>query len=157
MVTLSSQMIQDMASQETGEAVLVLLTIEHADLVTPIRVTSDGVQTISNGNTFEPCPFRIVLPAEVENEPFEMQLEIDNVDRRVIDTLRTLKSSPTVRVQVVRASTPDTIEYEAFGFELKGADADMYTVRGRLVRQDLISEPYPAGRFTPYLFPGLYV
>lgn len=49
MATYSAQMVADMMARETGEAILVLVTISHALLPTPIRVTSDAVDTVSRG------------------------------------------------------------------------------------------------------------
>ena len=41
---------------QTDEAYLVLIKIDHDDMENPIRVTSNGVITVSNGETFHPYP-----------------------------------------------------------------------------------------------------
>jgi len=50
--TLSSLALQGIYSQETGTAYIVLLTLSHPTLPAPIRVTSDAVITVSQGNTY---------------------------------------------------------------------------------------------------------
>ena len=58
--------VKDLTALECGTAWLVLLTLDHPDLDQPIRVTSDGVATISNGLLYDPFPFEIILPDDVE-------------------------------------------------------------------------------------------
>ena len=64
MRTLSSAAQAAVFAAQTGEAFLVLLELNHADLATPIRVTSDAVATVSNGDTYTPFPFFISLPGK---------------------------------------------------------------------------------------------
>ena len=155
-VILSTEMLQAMAAQETAEVIVALLTIEHSDLAGPLRISSDPTGTTSNGEDYTFFPYRIRLPSNEENTPPEMQLEVDNVDRVIIRTLRTISSAATVGLQIVRASDPDTVEFEANDFTLRNCEGNSMTVSGSLTREVFTNEPYPAGRFTPFLFPGLY-
>jgi len=153
---ISPEMFRAMASQETGEAIIMLIKISHQDLSTPILVTSDAVDTIHLAETYQTFPFRITLPLNTADGPPEMRLEIDNVDRRIIETLRVISGPPTVDLKIVRGSAPDTVEFQALGFVLRDVNADALRVTGRLERRDFTNEPFPAGRFTPALFPGLF-
>jgi len=154
--TLSAEMIRAMAAQETGDAIILLLKLNHTDLSTPILVTSDTVDTIHLADTYQPFPFRITLPTNTADAPPEMRLEIDNVDRTIIETLRTISGPPTVDLKIIRASAPDVVEAQFLGFILRDVTADVMQVSGRLARKDYGSEPFPAGRFTPAMFPGLF-
>ena len=80
-MTLSAGGLGELAAQETGTAWLVLLTITHPGLPTPIRVTSDGVVTVHNGNTFDPFPFEVTLPDDVEGRAPQAHLRIDNTSQ----------------------------------------------------------------------------
>jgi hypothetical protein len=57
-VTLTDTATRELAEQDCATAWLVLLEITHAELPTPLRLTSDGVAAISNGATYEPSRSR---------------------------------------------------------------------------------------------------
>jgi hypothetical protein len=153
-VTLTAR--QALYAQETGEAFLVLLTMDHADLGAPIRVSSDAVDTVSRGNTFLAFPFQLSLPDDTDDRPPRARLTIDNVDRTIVQTLRQISSAPTVLIEVVRGADPNTVEAAFPDFELSNASYDVLTVQGDLTLESFLREPYPAARFTPAGFPGLF-
>ncbi len=154
---LSSAMLQDIYSQQTGEAVLVLLTLDHTDLGSPLRVSSDAVDTVSNGDTFVAFPFDIVLPDEPEDDRSpRARLRISNVEQDITDTLKTISGAPTITMQIIRASAPDTIEVSWPDFKLREATYDSLYVQGELTLDDFMLEPYPADIYAPSTFPGLF-
>lgn len=148
----------------TSEAFLVLLTIEHASLAEPIRVTTDQIDTlssgvkgvISNGVEYVGFPFEIILPDENENTLPRATLRLDNVDRTIVQAVRSITSAPDVTMQVVLASDPDTVEAEITNFQLRNVTANAQVVEGELTTTQYDEEPYPAGRFTPNGFGGLF-
>ena len=142
--------------QETSEAFLVLLEIDHADLASPIRVTSDGVDTTSGGETFVAYPFEMSLPSNPETGVSQAQLTIDNVSQDIITSIRNITTPPSVVIRVVLASAPSTIEAEFSGFELKNVSYDALTITGTMTIESFMSEPYPGGSFLPSSFPGLF-
>ncbi len=155
--TLSSTMLQTLYKQNTGEVVLILITIDHDDLVSPIRVTSDAIDTVSNSNTFVAFPFEIVLPDEPEGTKSpRATIRVSNVDRTIADTLRSISSAPTMTLQVVLGSDPDTVEVEWPGFKLRNVQITDLSIQGELDLDDFILEPYPADIYTPSTFPGLF-
>jgi hypothetical protein len=147
---------QAVFAQETGEAILVLMEIDHPDLAEPIRVTHNDIDVVSNGSTYIAFPFQIELPTDSDNKAPTARLTIDNVDRRITETVRQIQSPPTVDMRVVRGSDPDTIETEFPQFQLRNITYDAQTISGELNVEQFAAEPYPAGRFTPAEFPGLF-
>lgn len=143
-------------ASQTGEAFLCLVTIAHADLSSPVRVSSDAVATSSRGDSFVAFPFEIVLPQDSEDSPPKSRLKIDNVDRDIVRKLRSVSSAPTVLIEIVRGADPDTVEASFPDFRLRDARYDVLTVEGDLDLEDFISEPYPAGVFSPAYFAGLF-
>lgn len=143
-------------AQETAEAFLILLTIDHADLDEPIRVTSDAVDTVSRGETYIRFPFAVTLPDDRDDQMVRAQLTIDNVDRRIVNTLRSISGPPTVTLEVVLGSDPNTVEAGPFEFTLRNARYNALTVAGDLVFEDILNEPIPGDAFTPGNFPGLF-
>ena len=78
----------------------------HPELDQPIRVTSDGVETMSNGNVFAPLPFEVTLPDDVEGRTPQAQLRIDNTSQEIVAILRGLATPPVLTIQIVRCEQP---------------------------------------------------
>jgi len=63
-MTLTDIATRELAAQDCATPWLVLLEISHPQLPAPLRLTSDGVATLSNGASYEPFPFEVTLPDE---------------------------------------------------------------------------------------------
>jgi hypothetical protein len=153
---LSTPAQQALFAPETGDAFIVLLTISNTALAEPICVTSDEVITISNGVSFVPFPFDLVLPNDMDSKSYRAKLVIDNIDRSIVQAVRSLTTAPSVLIQIVRAATPDVIEAQFVDFTLTNVTYDAYRVQGDLTVEDFTAEPFPAAIFSPGLFPGLF-
>ena len=153
---LSGPAQQALFAQETGDAFIVLLTISHDALAEPIRVTSDEVIAVSDGESFVPFPFDLVLPTDIDSKSYRAKLVIDNIDRSIVQAVRSLATAPSVLIQIVRAATPDVIEAQFVDFTLTNVTYDSWRVQGDLTVEDFTAEPYPATLFSPGLFPGLF-
>jgi Domain of unknown function (DUF1833) len=151
-VTLSAGGLGELAAQETGTAWLVLLTITHPGLPTPIRVTSDGVVTVHNGNTFDPFPFEVTLPDDVEGRAPQAHLRIDNTSQEIIALLRGLVTPPSLTIKIVRSADPNYVERVWSGLEWRASTYDIGAITGTLTVEDLALEEFPYvtfdGRFT---------
>jgi hypothetical protein len=156
-VSLSSTFVNAINAPRTDEAFLVLLTIDHPDLASPLRLTTDGVDTTSNGNTFVPFPFDIALPRQDDETSGALaRLTIDNADRRVTEALRSVNSAPQVDLEVVLASDPDTVEATWPTFQLTNARVTLETVEGDLVLEIYDQTAFPSARMDPENFPGIF-
>lgn len=153
---ISSLSRQSLYAGETGDAFLVLLTLSHASLAEPIRVTSDAVDTLSRGDSFIAFPFEISLPDDEDRRPPRARLVIDNIDRRIVQAVRSLSSAPSVLIEIVRAADPDTVEARFVDFKLANVTYDSSVVEGDLTVEDFTAEPFPSASFSPSLFPGLF-
>lgn len=144
-------------AQTTDAALLNLLTIDHDDLSVPVRVTDNRANVTSRGDVYTALGFTIALPAETEGELPQVRLTIDNVSQALVTEIRTLGSPLTVTVEVVVASDPDTVEVGPYQFTLRAVDYDQFVIEGTLgFEEDFLTEPFPARRFTPTDFPGLF-
>lgn len=153
---LSLSAINAINSEETDEVFLILLTISHASLATPIRVTSDNVDTVSRGNLFVAYPFELSLPEDSETLSARASLKIDNVDRSIIASIRNMNNSPDILMEIIRAASPDIVEASFPDFKMTNISYDVLTVSGDLTIEDFTAEPYPADRFAPAYFPSLF-
>lgn len=154
--SVSATFLTAVHGAETGEAFLALITIDHASLAQPIRVTSDAVDTVSRGDTYVRYPFQVELPSDVEDRPPTARLTIDNVHRDILLTLRALPSAPTIAIEIVLGSDPDTVEAAFPDFTLRDIGFDALTIEGELTVEHYDTEPFPAGVFSPADFPGLF-
>ena len=154
--TLSSAARAALYAEQTDEAFLVLLTLEHASMDEPIRVSSDAVATVSRGDSFVAYPFDLQLPDDADGRPPRARLTIDNVDRTIVLALRQLDSPPRLTIEIVRAADPDTVEASFAELQLLNVSYDAQTVTGELGIEDISAEPYPAHDFVPSLAPGLF-
>lgn len=147
---------QSLNAAESNDTFLVLLTLSHADLAEPLRVSSDGQDTLSRGNNFIAYPFELSLPSDEDNRAPRAHLTIDNVDRQIVQAVRTLTSAPTALIEIIRAADPDTVEAKFEDFKLTNVFYDAHTVEADLTIEDFTAEPYPAASFSPSLFPGIF-
>jgi hypothetical protein len=147
---------QGVFAQETGDAILILVRISHPSLSDDIRVTSNSVDTVSNGETFIAFPFDMELAQDKDDELPTARLTIDNVSREITQAIRQITSPATVRTQVVRGDDPDTIEADQPDFQLRDVRYNSLVVEGTLNIETFAQEPFPAGKFDPARFPGLF-
>ena len=153
-ITLVSK--QAIHAQETDKVFLVLLTINHTDLASSIRVVNNTQDIVSNGDTYIGFPFSIELPRDSDNFQIEAKLAIDNVDRQIVAAVRTITSAADVTLEIIRSDTPDVIEASFANFKLKNVSYNALTVSGTLVFERFDREPYPVDRITPNNFPGVF-
>lgn len=155
-MTVSAAFKREVYDPETAQAFLVLLTIDHADISPPIRVVNDTKDITSRGDSFIAFPFDIDLPDSTRDSLPRARLSIDNVGQEIAEAIRTITSPATVLIEVIRASDPDTVEIAFPVFKLRDVKWDILQVSGDLVVEDLTTEPFPVGHFTPAEFPGLF-
>lgn len=153
-------------SNETDEVVICLLTITHEEMAEPLRLSSDPTQrisenplayaTVSRGETFVFLPFEFTLPADQDDVPPRVALNLANADRALIGLLRTISSPLQIKVEVVLASSPDEVEVDLPIMQLSEIDYDAQGVRANLVIDGMQTEPFPSGQFDRGRFPGLF-
>jgi hypothetical protein len=154
-MALSVQGVRAFLNYAPEEVVCVLLTITHSTLATPIRVTDNGADIVSNGNTFIAFPFQIDLPADNEQAPVA-RLTIANVDGSIGEAIDGMTTPPYMTMQIVLASSPNNIEMEFTHFRLQNITVTAVTVEAEVVQASLTAEPWPSIRVTPARFPALF-
>lgn len=149
----------------TGEVFIILLSIEHPSLAQPARISNDPTQllpiaqvrgTISNSDEYVYLPFEFVFPNQESDTSPAAQLRIDNVSREISTIIDSISSPPTIQIQVVLSSTPDIVELVLRDFKLQRTEWNILAVTGELTVEHFEQEPFPAGRFNPSGFPGLF-
>lgn len=155
-MTISAAFKREVYDPETAQAFLILLTIDHADINPPIRVVNNTKNITSRGDEFIAFPFNIDLPDSTKDVGPRARLTIDNVSREIAQSIRLITTVATVLIEVIRASDPDTVEINFPLFNLRNVTWDVLQVSGDLTVEDLTTEPFPVGQFTPAHFPGIF-
>lgn len=143
-------------ARETDDCWVSLLVIEHASLEEPLRFNNSGAEIVSNGEVYSPFPFMLLLPEDSEESVGQARLTIDNTSREIMATIRGLRPEPLITVSVVIAETPDVVEIQLPPLPLKNISYDDFMVEGQIAAEDYAGEPFPAGKFTPADFPGMF-
>jgi len=170
--SLSQSAVRAMFASETPEALILLITITNpADPANPIRLADGYTNRIaslttdtdvvygvtSNSKDYLFMPMQISLPGEQEAGAAQCSLVLDFVTPEVINLIRTHLTSPvSVQIDLVLASSPNTIETTFSGFKITNVtyNADQITFDLNMV--SLSREPFPCYTFTPANFPGLF-
>ncbi len=101
-------------------------------------------------------PFRFEAPDDTEDGDTKATIEIDNIDRSIVEVVRTIQSPPKITVQVVRGSNPDETEVEWPNFDLIQVDYDAFVVSGSIGQESFVLEPYPKDTFNQGTTPAIF-
>lgn len=164
---ISDNFRQACYSQETDVAIIVLLTLTTPELPDAIRVCSIPVEKFedlgenvygvtSNGERYIFLPFDVVLPQDDKTGAVSAKLTIDNVNRQIVQYARETRKPLNVDIKCILSNALDVVEVEYNEFKLTNVSYDGFQVTGDLSIDYLGLEPFPAGRFTPSGFSGLF-
>ena len=143
---LSTAALNSMFDGTESEAVwLVLLHVDHPTLTLPFRLVANTEDITSNGEGFAAYPFEITLAPDDGTKLPEVQLTIDNVDRTLVEIIRTLQTPPAIKIQVVLAQQPNTVEIEISNMVLREVSYNAYSITGTLYADDILNARFPEG------------
>lgn len=84
------------------------------------------------------------------------RLVIDNIERSLVQAIRSLATPPGVLIEIIRAADPEPVEARFEDFKFTDISYDSKKIEDDLGIEDFTTEPYPAGSFSPSLFPGIF-
>lgn len=155
---ISATAMQAVLAQRTEEVFVPCLNINHPTFANPIRLAMNTEPVVRADGTYQPYAFQINLPDQRDDQLPQVTLTVDNTDLQVNNAIRTLQGPPTVTMDVVMASSPDTVEIGPFNYNLTSATADANTIQGVLgFEDDVFSQQVPAQLYTPTNSPGLFL
>jgi len=167
-MTLSLNFRQAAFEAESGVFPICLITIDHADLPAPIRLSTDPTQrisepvadvvygTVSRGNSFYFFPCELKLPDDTDDGPGQMSLQFSNVNRDYIAIIRSITGRPTVNIEMVLSNALNTVEAQWPEFLITDVNWDAGLISFSMSMETLEREGYPSGSYTPAAFPGLF-
>lgn len=152
---LSTAATTSINAQSTEEVWLTLLTIDSPELTVPLRFVNNNESLVSRGDVYLAFPFDLEFPGQDEENPGEARLTIDNIDRSIVNFIRTIFTPPSVSIEVVLASSPSTVEAGFYNMTLRNVTYDAKAVSGLLKFEDIVVEPVTYA-MTPERFPGQF-
>jgi hypothetical protein len=167
---LSAAAIQAMFSSETDDTLITLLTIYSptdssvilrlADNFTK-RITETDIEiaygVTSRSNDYIFLPLEVTLPGESDDGVSNCGLKLNYVTPEAIQIIREQLTEPTkILLELVLASTPNTVEASFPGFYITSATYSAESIQLQLGMINYNTEPFPAYGFTPRYFPGLF-
>lgn len=155
-----------MNAQETTEVPVVLVTLHHPSFDEPLYLSSDPTSrlsveplaygTSSRGNAFIFCPMDVALPDDLGERAPSAKFMVENVSRKIVELIRGIASPGTAKVELVLASSPDSVEIEYPDLQVVSAQYNANIITIEMSIDALTDEPFPAGNFDPSGFPGLF-
>lgn len=152
---------------ESVDALLAFLVVSHPVLPQPIRVVSDVLDYLVDGNLFTGMPFEFSLLSDGEG-PAQTQLKVQNVDRRIGRAVLAINDRAQVTMEIRTSADFDLSEvprvalpggapiYAFTNFELVDVTCTLTELTGRVMLRDYAQEPWPGLRCTQSRLPGLF-
>lgn len=153
----SGRFLTAITAQESSEAVVVLVTITHADFAAPMRFCTGGEDIVSNGNTFEARAMKVSLPGEGDSGQRRARLNIDAVEPDVIAELRNVGAGrPQVSMELILSAFPDDVEISYLGLSITAARPQGESIEIEIMPRDDGEEEWPVQSYSQGRVPGLF-
>jgi hypothetical protein len=164
---VSARARRAMAAAETDEAFLYLITISHDDLEEPIRVVAalreNQTNVVSRGDTYLAYPLEIAFPSAESGSRSRTRVRItaindpEHPENDFVLILRNLQGrGPTVTLETVLYSQPDTVERTAPDMVMETVDTDLVVIEGDLAYEDVLTQRFPKDSYNPGDFGGVF-
>lgn len=152
---------------ESVDALLAFLTIRHPALNGPIRVVSDVMDYVADGETYTGLPFEFGILTDIEGPP-QTELRMQNVDLRIGKALLALNDRAKVTLEIRSTADFDlsldpreeipggAAIYRFADFDLIDVTVTASDISGRVMLRDYSQEPWPGQRCTQSRLPGLF-
>lgn len=152
------------ASAPSNDAVFETIQLSHPSIAediflvrnrTDLELTLETSETV----TFKACGFGMSLPKKGDSGLQELNLSIDNVDRRISDFLNTAKNFTTkvsVTYRPYLQSDPSQPQMDPpLVLCLSDVKVDLFQCTGKASFADLLNKKYPSQNYTRKKFPSL--
>ena len=164
--TLTLNFREAINAQESGEVAIFLLTIDHPDLPTPILLSTDPTQlvsdvplvykTVSRGDDYIYVPMQVVIPDEREHAPPRAQFRICNVTRDLIQFIRSTTVPATAKLELVLSSDLDEVEVQSPWLDIISVVNSARDLTFDMTLNSMATEQWPTDSMDPASFPGLH-
>lgn len=153
---LSSQLLTQLFLQESNDPFLALVTLEHPDFVSPIRLVNNSNDIVSRGNTFRAFPMTIGFPVD-DGESFKsFTLEFDNVSLELIDEVRSITTQMSVKIEMILASIPNDVQLSHEELKVSNVSYNKTKIIASIVLDNFLGAEITSEKYNPSNFPGIF-
>ncbi len=156
----------DLEDQASPNAILGFLTINHPALIVPVRVVSDVMDYVVNGNTYYGVVFGFRMLTDNQEAP-RTTLVIENVSKKLGQALRAVKTKAETTLEVRSSSSFDLnvsprtelntdVMYRMKHFYIANVSVSVSEITAEVTLEDFSGEPWPHIRATQDRLPGLF-
>lgn len=158
MNSLSSGLLAQLYCQNSNDPFLTLIELSHDTFPEPYRFVNNSVPIVSRGNTFQPFPVKITLPADDGESIREVALELDNISLELIAAFRSLtgKQQVGVKLEMILASMPDDVQMSLEELKIKTIQYNRTSIVCKLGLDDFLGTALTSESYTPSIYPGLF-
>jgi hypothetical protein len=142
-VTWTLAAYQAIAAQSTTTAFISLITIDHAEMSSPLRLALNMENVTSNGNEYVATAMDVIPASSEPGEVPETQLRVDNANSEILDAIDGFNSPLDVTIAVVMSSDWDN-EIMSQSLRMTKFTTDLQTMTATLEGPDFANEPVPA-------------
>lgn len=153
---LSPDLLSQILAQESDDPFLALLTLSHPSFPTTYRFVNNSVDVVSRGETFIAFPFKIRLPVDDGESPRDVSVEMDNVDRRLVDFFRSVTGPINVKLEMILGSIPNDVQMEIDELKLQNITYNTKRISGKLLLDNFLNVTMTSEKYAPKTYPGLF-
>lgn len=153
---LSNALMSQLFAQESGDALLTLITLDHPSFGSPVRLVNNSSDVVSRGILYTAFPFRITLPADDGEKAREVDLVLDNVSLEIIGYLRSVTEEIPTKLEIILASIPDEVQISMEGLVVRNMQYNLKMITAKLGQDNFMFTEMTSEKYTPLKYPGLF-
>jgi hypothetical protein len=157
---MTAAQLRAVLASETDEVFLMCLTLSHPSFAESYKLVTDTHELVRASGTFEPFAFTLNLPTQDDSAQAQVQMVIDNVDNKILQSIRNLPAGvrPDVLAEVVTASEPDALVAGPLDFKILSIDYDEAQISATIgFEDDILNTAIPGDIYSPTNSPGLFI
>tara|TARA_Y100001951_G_scaffold77476_1_gene64804 strand:+ start:460 stop:921 length:462 start_codon:yes stop_codon:yes gene_type:complete len=150
----TQETVADLLDESSGEAYIALATL-IVDDGDPVYLAENNVDIVSRGNIYRAAYFKLDAPKRNGDELPAANITLSNVDRSLIEAIRTSEKIEIIR-ELVAESRPDVVEDGPYNFSLNEVQYDEALINGTLGFENILDEKFPELTYNPADTPAVF-
>lgn len=154
-MALTAAGLRAIYAESTGEILVWLVEITHAQLEFPLRLTDNGEAISSRGRLFYPARMRVAMPEQVQGRQSRARIVLEDVTEAIRFRLRQLSptDAPAMLNEFVLVSNPDHAQ-RTVRLRMASASWDAIAIEAELLPRAPRATPWAA--YTPDIAPAVH-
>ncbi|MEC8919181.1 MAG: DUF1833 family protein [Pseudomonadota bacterium] len=157
--SISAEGLRDLFAEHTASAMFALVTFYSDDETRYVGVVNNLENVTHNGVEYIGLPFEFELPSNDDEQVPQLTMTIDNVDRALVDLVRSVTEAPPVIVEIIRVTQGGitATELGPMDFSLLNADITAGSVSLQIgYTNDILNSPATGDIFNPGTAPAMF-